>query len=207
MVGLVGALILPTLSLFLAKEIGVRPLLVGIPFAGIALTSMAYNHFIGHWSDGLSDRRPLVAACCLVGGLVCLILAYSRLYWVVAGTVVIFLSFAMVSFSQVMAYSLDYAKHNIPSERIPLFNAIVRAQIAIAWVAGPPAGFLLAAYVGFSFMYLLAAGMFVVIAVLSLKLLPRLVAYQPGTQQTGPQQPQQPLNSKTSASSKNPPLH
>lgn len=174
MVGLVGALILPTLSVFLAKEIGVRPLLVGIPFAGIALSSMAYNHFIGHWSDGLSDRRPLVAVSCLVGALVCLTLAYSRHYWVVAVCVVIFLSFAMVSFSQVMAYSLDYAKHNIPGERIPLFNAIVRAQIAIAWVAGPPAGFLLAAYMGFSFMYLLAAAMFVVIAVLSLKLLPRL---------------------------------
>jgi len=174
LIGVVGALILPTLSLFLAKEIGVRPLLVGIPFAGIALASMAYNHFIGHWSDGLRDRRPLVAACCLVGALVCITLAYSQNYWLIAATVVLLLSFAMVSFSQVMAYSLDYAKDNIPEERIPLFNAIVRAQIAIAWVAGPPAGFLLAAYVGFSSMYLLAAGMFVVVAALSLKLLPHL---------------------------------
>lgn len=174
LVGFVGALVFPTLSVFLAKEIGVRPLLVGIPFAGVALASMAYNHFIGHWSDGLSDRRPLVAVCCLVGALVCLTLAYSRTYWVVAGAVVLFLSFAMVAFSQVMAYSLDYAEDNIPEARVPLFNAIVRAQIAIAWVAGPPAGFLLAAYMGFTFMYLLAAGMFVVVAVLSLKLLPHL---------------------------------
>ena len=173
-VGFVGALILPTLSVFLAKEIGVRPLLVGIPFAGIALASMAYNHFIGHWSDGLNDRRPLVAACCLVGGVVCLTLAYSRHYWVVASLVIVFLSFAMVSFSQIMAYSLDYAKHNIPGEQVPLFNAIVRAQIAIAWVAGPPAGFLLVTYKGFSFMYMLAAAIFVVTAVLSLKLLPGL---------------------------------
>ena len=176
MVGFVGALILPTLSLFLAKEIGVRPLLVGIPFAEIALASMAYNHFIGHWSDGLSDRRPLVAACCFIGCLVCATLAYSRSYWLVAGCVVVFLSFAMVSFSQIMAYSLDYAKHHIPSERIPLFNAIVRAQIAIAWVAGPPAGFLMTAHMGFKFMYLFAATAFIVIAVLSLKLLPRLHA-------------------------------
>ena len=168
MVGFVAALILPTLSLFLAKEIGVRPLLVGIPFAGIALASMAYNHFIGHWSDSLRDRRPLVTACCLVGSLVCLTLAYSRHYWVVAITVVVFLSFAIVAFSQIMAYSLDYAKHNIPSERVSLFNAIVRAQIAIAWVAGPPTGFLLAAYMGFSFMYLFSAATFVLIGILSL---------------------------------------
>jgi MFS transporter, SET family, sugar efflux transporter len=174
LVGVACALVFPTLSVFLAKEIGVRPLLVGIPFAGIALASMAYNHFIGHWSDGLSDRRPLISVCCLVGALVCLTLAYSRNYWVVAAVIVVFLSFAMVSFSQLMAYSLDYAKDNIPEDRVPLFNAIVRAQIAIAWVVGPPAGFLLAAYMGFSFMYLLGAGMFLVVAVLSFKLLPHL---------------------------------
>jgi SET family sugar efflux transporter-like MFS transporter len=193
LVGVVGALVLPTLSLFLAKEIGVRPLLVGIPFAGIALASMAYNHFIGHWSDGLSDRRPLVAACCIVGALVCLTLAYSRVYWVVAVAVVVFLSFAMVSFSQVMAYSLDYAEDNIPAERVPLFNAIVRAQIAIAWMAGPPVGFLLAAYMGFTFMYLLAAGMFVVVAVLSLKLLPHL---RPHTHQLLEKPEVQPINTE-----------
>ncbi len=193
LVGVVGALVLPTLSLFLAKEIGVRPLLVGIPFAGIALASMAYNHFIGHWSDGLNDRRPLVAACCIVGALVCLTLAYSRTYWVVALAVVLFLSFAMVAFSQVMAYSLDYAEDNITAERVPLFNAIVRAQIAIAWMAGPPAGFLLAAYMGFTFMYLLAAGMFVVVAVLSLKLLPHL---RPHTHQLLEKPEVQPVNSE-----------
>lgn len=190
LVGFVGALLFPTLSLFLAKELGVRPLLVGIPFAGVALASMAYNYFIGHWSDSLRDRRPLVAVCCLVGALVCLILAYSRNYWLVVATVVLLLSFAMVAFSQVMAYSLDYAQDRIPEARVPLFNAIVRAQISIAWVAGPPAGFLLAAYMGFSFMYWLAAGLFVVVAVLSLKLLPQLKPHLHLEPQPKPHAPQ-----------------
>ena len=174
MVGLVGALVLPTLSLFLAKELGMRPLLVTIPFAGLAIASMTYNHFVGHWSDSLRDRRPLVAGCCFVGMLVCVLLAYSRNYWVVAITVIFLFSFALVSFSQIMAYSLDYAKRNVPAERTPLFNAIVRAQIAIAWVAGPPAGFLLASFMGFKFMYLVAATLFVVVGILNLKLLPHL---------------------------------
>ncbi len=173
-IGFVGALILPTLSLFLAKEIGVRPLLVGIPFAGIALASMFYNHILGYWSDKLRDRRPLVTFCCLVGALVCVVLAYSRLYWVVAATVIFLLSLSMVAFPQIMAYSLDYAERNIPAERIPLFNAIVRAQIAIAWVAGPPIGFLLAHFMGFKFMYFLAAGLFTLVALLAMKLLPHL---------------------------------
>lgn len=174
LVGVVGALVLPTLSIFLAKEIGVRPLLVGIPFAGIALASIIYNQAIGAWSDKLDDRRPLVAGFCLLGTLSCLIFAFSRHYWLVAFTATFLFSLSMVSFSQILAYSLDYAERQIPAERIPLFNAIVRAQIAMAWVAGPPVGFLLAAYLGFTVTYGLAAGILALVAVLSVKLLPRL---------------------------------
>ena len=172
--GVVGALVLPTFSLFLAKEIGVRPLLVGLAFAGIALASIAYNHWLGHWSDKLADRRPLVAFCCLLGTLSCLIFALSRNYWLVAFTAIFLLSLSMVSFSQIMAYSLDYAEAEIPPERIPLFNAIMRAQIAFAWVAGPPAGFLLATYFGFDVSYGIAAVLYIFVAAASYKLLPRL---------------------------------
>lgn len=173
-VGVVGALVLPTLSVFLAKEIGVRPLLVGIPFAGIALTSIIYNQWIGHWSDSLADRRPLVAGFCFVGTLSCVIFAFSRNYWLVAATAILLFSLSMVSFSQMLAYSLDYADRHISPERIPLFNAIVRAQIAFAWVAGPPAGFIMASYLGFSTTYGVAAGLFAMVGVISIKLLPRL---------------------------------
>ncbi|MEN0036483.1 MAG: sugar efflux transporter [Cellvibrio sp.] len=172
--GVVGALVLPTFSLFLAKEIAVRPLLVGLAFAGIALASIAYNHWIGHWSDKLADRRPLVAVCCLLGTVACVIFALSRNYWLVAFTAIFLLSLSMVSFSQIMAYSLDYAEAEIPVERIPLFNAIMRAQIAFAWVAGPPAGFLLATYFGFDVSYGIAAVLYILVAIASFKLLPRL---------------------------------
>lgn len=172
--GVVGALVLPTFSLFLAKEIGVRPLLVGLAFAGIALASITYNHWLGHWSDKLADRRPLVASCCLLGTVACVIFALSRNYWLVAFTAIFLLSLSMVSFSQIMAYSLDYAEAEIPTERIPLFNAIMRAQIAFAWVAGPPAGFLLATYFGFDVSYGIAAILYVLVAAASFKLLPQL---------------------------------
>ncbi|WP_328701360.1 sugar efflux transporter [Cellvibrio polysaccharolyticus] len=178
-VGLVGALVIPTLSLFLANELNVRPLLVGIPFAGIALASIIYNQSIGYWSDRLADRRPLVSSLCVLGAASCLVFAFSRQYWLVAGVAVVLFSLSMVSFSQLLAYSLDYAERCIPLERIPLYNAVVRAQIAFAWVAGPPAGFLLAAHAGFKVTYCLAAGLFAVVALLVVRFLPRLQAPRP----------------------------
>lgn len=175
MVGVVGALIMPTFSLFLAKALGVRPLLVGLPFAGIALASIAYNYWIGRWSDQLHDRRPLMAVLCALGTLSCLVFVFSREYWLVALVAVLLFSLAMVAFSQMLAYSLDYAEAQIPLERIPLFNAIVRAQIAFAWVVGPPLGFMLVSYVGFHWSYALAAGLYLVAGLACLKGLPLLV--------------------------------
>lgn len=188
-VGVIGALLLPTFSVFLAQELGVRPLLVGIPFAGIAIGSIVYNQWIGHISDRLSDRRPLMVAFCLVGCVSCAVFALSRNYWLVAVTAVLLLSLAMVAFSQILAYSMEYAERHFPAERIALFNAIVRAQIAMAWVAGPPAGFLLAGYFGFTTMYTVAGVLFAVSAAAIMPLLPRLMDAETARREAGEGEP------------------
>jgi SET family sugar efflux transporter-like MFS transporter len=113
------------------------------------------------------------------------VFAFSRHYWLVAFTAIFLLSLSMVSFSQIMAYSLDYADAEIPVERIPLFNAIMRAQIAFAWVAGPPAGFLLATNFGFDVNYGIAALLYILLAIASFKLLPRLPTKQKRLDATG----------------------
>jgi MFS transporter, SET family, sugar efflux transporter len=174
LVGLVSALILPTFSLYLQDEIGARPLLIGLPFAGMALASIFYNHLIGGRSDKLKDRRPLIGFLCILGALSCLVFAFFRDYWLVASVAIILFSLAMVSFSQMLAYSLDYANRDVPEERVPLFNAIVRAQIAIAWVAGPPLGFFLATRIGFTNTYIIAAVSYLLIAIACFQLLPSL---------------------------------
>ena len=181
--GAVGALVLPTFSIFLAQELGVRPLLVGLPFAGLALASIIYNQLIGAWSDKLFDRRPLVVGFCLLGIVSCVIFALSRNYWLVSFSAVALFSLAMVAYSQMLAYSLDYADRRLAESRVPLFNAIVRAQMALAWVSGPPAGFLLAAYFGFSIMYAVAGALFGLVALVSYPLLPSLESTD-GAEQT-----------------------
>ncbi|WP_339897861.1 sugar efflux transporter [uncultured Gilvimarinus sp.] len=174
--GVVGALLLPTMSIFFADEVGVSPFWVGIPYAGIAIGSIVYNQVIGAWSDSLKDRRLLVVVLCAVGVLACLVFALSRHYWLTCLSAVFLLSLAMVAFSQILAYSLEYAESCLPLERIALFNAVVRAQIAFAWVAGPPAGFLIASHWGFTSLYTVAGVLFVAVALISPKMLPALKA-------------------------------
>lgn len=178
LVGLVSALILPTFSLYLQDEIGARPLLVGLPFAGMALASIFYNHFIGSRSDRLKDRRPLIGFLCVLGAFSCVVFAFSRHYGLVAFVAIFLFSLAMVSFSQMLAYSLDYANRDVPKDKVPLFNAIVRAQIAFAWVAGPPLGFVLATQIGFTNTYTIVALSYLLIAFASYHFLPSLSATQ-----------------------------
>lgn len=172
--GVIGALLLPTLSIFFADAIGVSPFWVGIPYAGIAVGSIVYNQLIGAWSDKLADRRWLVVGLCFVGLVACAIFALSRNYWVTCFCAIALLSLSMVAFSQVLAYSLEYAETVIPTDKIALFNALVRAQIAFAWVAGPPLGFLLVSYFSFAVLYWSAAGLFVLVSFFTLALLPAL---------------------------------
>jgi len=170
--GVAGALVLPTLSLFFAEEISVSPFWVGVPFAGMAIGSIVYNQAIGEWSDKLSQRRNLTLGLCLVGVITCAVLAVSRHYALTAFLTIACLSLAMVSFSQILAYSLEYAESSLPPVRVALFNALVRAQMAFAWVAGPPVGFFIVARLGFTALFVVTAGLFAVVAVLCLWLLP-----------------------------------
>lgn len=152
-IGVIGALVIPSFSLFLAAEIKVRPFLVGLPFAGIAIASIIYNTLMGSWSDSLKDRRKLIMGLCSLMAVACFVFAFSRNYLVVALVATCIFSLSMVCFSQMLAYSLDYAETQVPTERTPLFNAIVRAQIALAWVIGPPLGFILASHYSFTLSY------------------------------------------------------
>lgn len=55
-----------------------------------------------------------------------------------------------------------------------MFSSVMRAQLSLAWVIGPPLSFMLALNYGFTFMYLIAAGVFVLAIVLVALMLPSM---------------------------------
>lgn len=150
LVGALYALVVPTMSLHLAQRYGASALWIGVFFIGKAVSSILFSLLMARWSDRLRDRRPLIAGTMLCGALSCLLFALAERFdqMLLIGCSIFGLSFA--ANAQLMAQTRDFADNQLPAHQATLFNSIVRACIAVAWVAGPPLGFILYTQWGFT---------------------------------------------------------
>lgn len=171
--GLLFALVMPTLSVLVAEGLGVRPFLVGVFFVVMSASSIVFSHFLALWSDKVSDRRPLIMAGMIFGALSCGVFALSSNYWVllILGTTLFALSFAFTS--QMFAHAREFADQKLTLGQNTLFNSIVRAGIAVAWVSGPPIGFALYNNLGIQLHYSSVALAYVVTGLFAWLFLPK----------------------------------
>ncbi|MWN89501.1 MFS transporter [Gilliamella sp. Pra-s65] len=159
-VGIAGALQSPTLSRFLSFEVNVNPRLVGLFFSVNALASIIGSFLLAKYSDKKGDRRHIVIFCCLMGVANSVIFAFSRHYVVLITLGVLFAALSSAAMPQVFALAREYAVKT--GRNVVAFNSLIRAQLSLAWVIGPPLSFGLAVHYGFTAMYLSAMSMFVV---------------------------------------------
>ena len=80
---------------------------------------------------------------------------------------------------QIFALAREYADRS--ASEVVMFSSVMRAQLSLAWVIGPPLSFMLALNYGFTFMYLIAAAVFILAIVLVAFMLPSM----PRTETTG----------------------
>ncbi|MRT57310.1 sugar efflux transporter SetB [Enterobacteriaceae bacterium RIT693] len=158
--GIAGALQTPTLSLFLTDEVHVRPALVGFFFTGSAVIGILVSQFLAGRSDRKGDRKTLIFACCLLGALGCVLFAWNRNYFILLFVGVFLSSFGSTANPQMFALAREHADHT--GREAVMFSSILRAQVSLAWVIGPPIAYALAMGFGFKVMYLSAAFAFVI---------------------------------------------
>lgn len=170
--GLAGALQTPTLSLYLTTEVQVRPLLVGLFFTGNAVIGILVSQFLARRSDLQGDRKKLIFQCLLLGALASLLFAFNRNYYVLLILGVFLASFGVTATPQMFALAREHADKT--GRENVMFSSVMRAQISLAWVIGPPLAFALALGYGFTAMYLLAAVAFVLCAILVKCFLPSM---------------------------------
>lgn len=158
--GIAGALQTPTLSLFLTNEVHVRPAMVGFFFTGSAVIGILVSQFLAGRSDRKGDRRSLIVFCCLLGVFACLLFAWNRNYFILLFVGVFLSSFGSTANPQMFALAREHADRT--GREAVMFSSILRAQVSLAWVIGPPLAYALAMGWGFTVMYLCAAVAFVV---------------------------------------------
>lgn len=158
--GIAGALQTPTLSLFLTDEVHVRPALVGFFFTGSAVIGILVSQFLAGRSDRKGDRKTLIFACCLLGALGCVLFAWNRNYFILLFVGVFLSSFGSTANPQMFALAREHADHT--GREAVMFSSMLRAQVSLAWVIGPPIAYALAMGFGFKVMYLSAAFAFVI---------------------------------------------
>ncbi|PJG58456.1 MFS transporter [Aeromonas cavernicola] len=170
--GMAVALQVPTLSLFLAKEVQVRPFLVGLFYTVNAVVGILISQWLGHRSDRKGDRKQLILRCCLAGVALSLLFAWHRNYWLLVSVGVLLASLASTASPQLFALAREYAdRHN---KRADMFSSVLRAQFSLAWVIGPPLAFALAIGYGFDVMYLASACAYLLCAVVVWRWLPSI---------------------------------
>jgi SET family sugar efflux transporter-like MFS transporter len=168
--GIAGALQAPTLSLFLTTEVKVRPLWVGMFYTVNAIAGIIVSFLLAKRSDTRGDRRKLILVCCAMALANSLLFAFNRDYLTLITVGVLLAAIANTAMPQIFALAREYADSS--AREVVMFSSVMRAQLSLAWVIGPPLSFMLALNYGFTWMFMIAAVIFAVSVLLVWLILP-----------------------------------
>lgn len=94
----------------------------------------------------------------------CLLFAFNRDYLTLITAGVLMSAVANTAMPQIFALAREYADSE--AREVVMFSSVMRAQLSLAWVIGPPLSFALALSYGFTVMFLIAAATFAVCVLL-----------------------------------------
>ncbi len=164
------ALQAPTLSLFLSREVGAQPFWIGLFYTVNAIAGIGVSLWLAKRSDSQGDWRKLIIFCCLMAIGNALLFAFNRHYLTLITCGVLLASLANTAMPQLFALAREYADNS--AREVVMFSSVMRAQLSLAWVIGPPLAFMLALNYGFTVMFSIAAGIFTLSLVLIAFMLP-----------------------------------
>lgn len=172
-----GCVASPDIKPVLSTELKVRPLWVGLFYTVNAIAGITVSFLLAKRSDLGGDRRKLILICYLMAVGNCLLFAFNRDYLTLITLGVLMASVANTAMPQIFALAREYADNS--AREVVMFSSIMRAQLSLAWVIGPPLSFMLALNYGFTLMFSIAAGIFVISALVVWFILPSVKQPEP----------------------------
>lgn len=185
--GLTTALVLPFLSLWATRDIGMSSQTLGTFMTVQALAAIGVSTLIARWSDRGVARRTLLLFGSCAGALGYLGFAYVRdpLLLLLIGSSA--WAVASINFAQYFAHVREHLEH---TERagaaVPLLMGILRASYALAWTVGPLLAARLVSRFGYPAIFQAAAALFIVFGV-------GVIAFVPRAARLGEVTPTQPV--------------
>ena len=153
--GLCGAFFYPLSSLFIVEELGAAPMMLSVYMVIAIVSSVVVSQLLARQSDRNWPRKTIliVSLSCYLVTVVSFI--FVRDYWLAVAIATVFGSVSGASFGQLFALGREYGDRYVKDSTT--FLSTMRAGIAIAWVFGPPAAFILKASYGFSAAFIVSA--------------------------------------------------
>ncbi|MEZ9233174.1 sugar efflux transporter [Vibrio amylolyticus] len=146
--GLCGSFFYPLSSLFLVEELNASPMMLSFYMTLSVGSSVIVSHFIAKRSDTNWSRKTILMVS--MTGYLVMVASFIviRDYWLAITVAIVFGSVSGASFGQLFALGREYGDKHV--ENSTKFLSTMRAGLAIAWVFGPPAAFMLKAQFGYS---------------------------------------------------------
>jgi SET family sugar efflux transporter-like MFS transporter len=167
----------------LTREVQARPFWVGLFFTINAVAGIVVSMLVAKRSDSVGDRRHIILFCCLMALVNALLFAFTRHYLTLLTLGVLLSALASVSMPQLFALAREYADQS--AREAVMFSSVMRAQLSLAWVIGPPLSFALALNYGFVTLFMVAAALFLICILLVWFTVPSVPRSQPLMQSGG----------------------
>ena len=153
--GLCSAFFYPLSSLFIVEELGASPMMLSLYMTLAVSSSVIVSQFIAKRSDTHWNRKTILIVS--LASYLILVASFTviRDYWLAITMAIVFGSVSGASFGQLFALGREYGDRHVANSTS--FLAKMRAGLAIAWVFGPPAAFMLKAQFGFSAAFAVSA--------------------------------------------------
>ncbi|XDF79602.1 sugar efflux transporter [Aliivibrio fischeri] len=153
--GLCSAFFYPLSSLFIVEELDASPMMLSLYMTLAVSSSVIVSQFIAKRSDTHWNRKTILMIS--LASYLILVASFTviRDYWLAITMAIVFGSVSGASFGQLFALGREYGDRHVTNSTS--FLATMRAGLAIAWVFGPPAAFMLKAQFGFNAAFAVSA--------------------------------------------------
>ena len=181
LLGLAYSFVVPFLSMFGTREVGMSEPLFGVFMVTTALSAIFFGTVLAHFSDTRFSRRAMLILGSVAGALGYGAYAYLREVWALMVVGALILGVASITFSQVFALARETI-NRLPGAAAQgaFYINGCRMFFALAWTVGPAmASWVMVAY-SYEGLFLCTAGCFLAFAVVVWRYVPADVRVEGG---------------------------